>query len=307
MRVAALDLGSNTSLLLIAEVVSGVSGGKVTKVISDNTTVTKMGQGVHQAKRFHPDALTRVKECLQEYRHIIDRSSVDKVLAVATSAARDVENQNELVKICADLKIPLEIISGDREARMTFLGAVSDVSDPAGEGIAVIDVGGGSTELIVQQNGEIHGVSVNVGSVRLADLFVKANPIPDADLQAAKDYAKEKFGEGKARLKGIRPKRVIGVAGTPTTLAALEWNEPFSETKVHGFKLSVDTIDKWIKTLAPLSIQEREKFKGLEPKRADVIVLGSIALREAMRALESQEMTVSVRGVRYGLAMEMAK
>src|SRR5262249_8123153 len=161
----------------------------------DHTTVTKMGQGVHQAKRFHPDALARVKECLQEYRRIIDLSHVDKILAVATSAARDVQNQNELVKICTDLKIPLEIISGDREARMTFLGAVSDVNDH--EGVAVIDVGGGSTELIVQQNGEIHGVSVNVGSVRLADLFVKTNPIPKSDLQAAKDYAKEKFQEGK--------------------------------------------------------------------------------------------------------------
>jgi exopolyphosphatase/guanosine-5'-triphosphate,3'-diphosphate pyrophosphatase len=301
MRVAALDLGSNTSLLLIAEVESG----QISKVISDHTTVTKMGQGVHHAKRFHPDALTRVKECLQEYRRIIDLSHVDKVLAVATSAARDVENQSELIKITSDLKIPLEIISGDREARMTFLGAVSDV--PVHEGVAVIDVGGGSTELIVQNNGEIHGVSVNVGSVRLADLFVKTNPIPFKDLQAAKEYAKEKFNEGKSRLNSIRPKRVIGVAGTPTTLAALEWNEPFSEEKVHGFKLNVDTIDKWIDTMAPLSIAEREKFKGLQPKRADVIVLGSIALREAMRALDCRELTVSVRGVRYGLAMEMAK
>lgn len=301
MRVAALDLGSNTSLLLIAE----VAAGRVEKVISDHTTVTKMGQGVHQNKRFHADALIRVRECLENYRRVIDQSNVDKVLAVATSAARDVQNQHELTKICSDLNIPLEIISGDREARMTFLGAVSDVADR--EGVAVIDVGGGSTELILQHEGQIHGVSVNVGSVRLADLFVKANPIPPQDVQAAKNYAREKFNEGKAKLNGLKARRVIGVAGTPTTLAALEWNEPFSETKVHGFKLSVDTIDKWIDTMAPLSIPEREKFKGLEPKRADVIVLGSIALREAMRALESSEMTVSVRGVRYGLALEMAK
>jgi exopolyphosphatase / guanosine-5'-triphosphate,3'-diphosphate pyrophosphatase len=301
VRVAALDLGSNTSLLLIAE----VEGGQIRKVISDHTTVTKMGQGVHQAKRFHPDALTRVRDCLQEYRRIIDLSHVDKILAVATSAARDVENQDELTKITRDLKIPLEIISGDREARMTFLGAVSDVADH--EGVAVIDVGGGSTEMIIQHKGEIRGVSVNVGSVRLADLFVKTNPIPPADLAAAQKYAQEKFNEGKAKLKGIKAKRVIGVAGTPTTLAALEWNEPFSETKVHGFQLSVQTIEKWIQTMAPLTIAEREKFKGLQPKRADVIVLGSIALREGMRALESTEMTVSVRGVRYGLALEMAK
>lgn len=301
MRVAALDLGSNTSLLLIAEVENGV----VRKVISDHTTVTKMGQGVHQAKRFHPDALARVKQCLENYRRIIDEAKVDKILAVATSAARDVENQHELVKITQDLKIPLEIISGDREARMTFLGAVSDVADH--EGVAVIDVGGGSTELIVQNHGQIHGVSVNVGSVRLADLFVKTNPIPPADLESAQKYAREKFAEGKVKLHGVQVKRVIGVAGTPTTLAAVEWGEPFSETKVHGFKLTVQTIDKWINTMAPMSLAEREKLKGLEPKRADVIVLGSIVLREAMRVLGADELTVSVRGVRYGLAMEIAK
>jgi len=301
MRVAALDLGSNTSLLLIAE----VSNGQVIKVISDHTTVTKMGQGVHQAKRFHPDALGRVRECLQKYRKVIDQAKVDKVLAVATSAARDVENKDELIKITESLKIPLEIISGDREAQMTFLGAVSDVAEH--EGVAVIDVGGGSTEIIIQQNGKIHGVSVNVGSVRLADLFVRGNPIPISDLQLAQAYAREKFSEGKEKLKGLTAKRVIGVAGTPTTLAALEWNEPFSESKVHGFSLSTETIEKWIQIMAPLSIAEREKFKGLQAKRADVIVLGSIALREAMRVLDSTEMTVSVRGVRYGLAMEMAK
>jgi exopolyphosphatase/guanosine-5'-triphosphate,3'-diphosphate pyrophosphatase len=300
MRVAALDLGSNTSLLLIAEVENGV----VRKVISDHTTVTKMGQGVHQAKRFHPDALKRVKEALTNYRHIIDEAKVDKVLAVATSAARDVENQHELLQITKDLNIPLEIISGDREARMTFLGAVSDVADH--EGLAVIDVGGGSTELIVQNEGQIRGVSVNVGSVRLADLFVKDNPIPPVDLEAAKKYAGEKFAEGKIKLQGAKIKRVIGVAGTPTTLAAVEWGEPFSETKVHNFKLTAQTIEKWISTFAPLTISEREKYRGLEPKRADVIVLGSIALREAMRALGADELTVSVRGVRYGLAMEMA-
>ncbi len=299
MRVAALDLGSNTTLMLVAE----VKNGRVEKVISDHTSVTKMGQGVHQSKRFHPEALQRVRETLERYRAIIDESAVDRVAAVATSAARDVENKDELLQICSGFKIPVEIISGDREARMTFLGAVSDVADR--EGCAVIDVGGGSTEFIIQSDGEIIGISVNVGSVRLTDLFITSNPIPDQELKNARKYAEGMFAQARQHLGGMIPKRVIGVAGTPTTLAALERNEPFSETKVHGFHLTADTVEKWIERMAPLSIAEREKFKGLQPQRADVIVMGSVTLWEAMRALNCRELTVSVRGVRYGLALEM--
>jgi exopolyphosphatase / guanosine-5'-triphosphate,3'-diphosphate pyrophosphatase len=301
MRVAALDLGSNTTLLLIAD----VERGRLQKVICDETTVTKLGQGVHHSKRFHPEALERMHECLTRYKQIIDKNKVDKISAVATSAARDVENQNELMEMAKSLGIPLTIISGDKEAKLTFLGAVSGEKDVAD--VAVIDVGGGSTELIVEKKGYRNAVSVNVGSVRLTDLFVTGHPIKEDELDKARAYAREKFAEGKEKLAGMIPKRVIGVAGTPTTLAALEWNEPFSETKVHGFKLTKTMIEKWIRTMAPLSIAERETFKGLQPKRADVIVMGSIALVSAMEALEEDEMMVSVRGLRYGLAEEMGK
>jgi exopolyphosphatase/guanosine-5'-triphosphate,3'-diphosphate pyrophosphatase len=301
MRVAALDLGSNTSLLLVAE----VENGRIARVISDATTVTKLGQGVHQAKSFHPDALERVKLALERYRTVIDQAKVDKIKAVATSAARDVTNQAALEKICVDLDIPLEIISGDREARMTFEGAISD--EVESDNLAVIDVGGGSTELILNHTNELLEVSVNVGSVRLTDLFVTGHPIATTDLKNATSYATDKFKQGVKVLKGLKAGRVIGVAGTPTTLAALEWNEPFSETKVHRFKLTASMVDKWIEILAPLTLKEREQFRGLQPQRADVIVMGSVCLREAMRALQCSELTVSIRGLRYGLALEMAR
>jgi exopolyphosphatase/guanosine-5'-triphosphate,3'-diphosphate pyrophosphatase len=206
MRVAALDLGSNTSLLLIAE----VANGRIDRVISDNTTVTKMGQGVHQARRFHPDALGRVEVCLQKYQKMIEAAKVDKIAAVATSAARDVGNREALLEIGRANGIPIEIITGDREARMTFLGAVSDEKEH--EGVAVIDVGGGSTELIIQSKGDLAAVSVDVGSVRLTDLFVQQQPIPPAELEKAANYARERFTEGLPKLKGLRPSRVIGVA-----------------------------------------------------------------------------------------------
>ena len=302
MRVAAIDIGSNTTLLLIAE----VRNGRIEKVVSDQTSVTKLGQGVHQAKAFHPEALARMRETLARYRKVIEDSKVDRVAAVATSASRDVSNKQELFDICALNKIPVEVISGDREARMTFLGAVSDFADR--DGVAVIDVGGGSTELILQAAGQLNAVSVNVGSVRLNDVFVKSHPITPAVIEEAKSYAKELFVKSNDDMHlASQPKMVIGVAGTPTTLAALERDEPFSEEKVHGFRLTATMVEKWIATMAPLTIVEREKFRGLQPERADVIVMGSVTLREAMRALGTEELSVSVRGLRYGLALEMAE
>lgn len=301
MRVAAVDIGSNTTLLLIAE----VKNGRLERVVCDKTEVTKLGQGVHQARKFHPDALKRVRECLGRYREMIDANNVDAVAAVATSAARDVTNKQDLFEICEAARIPLEIITGDREARMTFLGALS--GETISDGVSVIDVGGGSTELMIQDHGELKAVSVDVGSVRLNDLFVSGHPIAPKELNQAAAYAEKLFSEGRQKLGSAVARKVVGVAGTPTTLAALEWDEPFSETKVHGFKLTQTMVEKWIDTMAPLTIAEREKFRGLQPQRADVIVMGSVALRAAMRALSCSELTVSVRGLRYGLALEMSK
>lgn len=300
MRVAALDFGSNTTLLLIAE----VSHGRIQKVLCDETSVTKLGQGVHQSRRFHPDALKRVSDTLIKYQGLIEKFDAEVIKGVATSAARDVQNQDELIAIAKRYGVSLEVISGQREAELTFLGAVSDQS--LQEGLAVIDVGGGSTELIVRSSGTQVSVSVDVGSVRLSDLFVTGHPTSASEVQRATDYADEAFSKGISKLEGAAAQNVIGVAGTPTTLAALEWNEPFSEGKVHGFRLTLDMIDKWIQVLAPKSLKEREQFKGLQPQRADVIVMGAVALRAALKVLKKQELTVSIRGLRYGLAMEMA-
>lgn len=161
--------------------------------------------------------------------------------------------------------------------------------------------------MIVQTAGKLNAVSVNVGSVRLSDLFVSKHPIPPNEVEEAKAYAKKLFEEGKQKLGAHAIRRVIGVAGTPTTLAALEWDEPFSETKVHGFELTMSMVEKWIATMAPLSIPEREKFRGLQPQRADVIVMGTVVLRAAMEALDCKSLSVSVRGLRYGLALEMTE
>jgi exopolyphosphatase/guanosine-5'-triphosphate,3'-diphosphate pyrophosphatase len=291
MRVAALDLGSNTSLLLIADVENGVLG----KVYFDETRVTKMGQGVHANRRFHPDALARLDECFADYAAAIKLHKAEKVVAVATSAARDVKNGDELLKLGKKHGIPISIISGDKEAQLTFKGALCDRQDTSG--IAVIDVGGGSTEVIAGGK----GTSVDVGSVRLTELFVTKHPVPAGEMEKVYEYARAAFA--RAPLPREHFREIVAVAGTPTTLAAVEQQREFSEEIVHGFKLSLGTVDKWISKMQAMTVDQREKLPGMQPKRADVIVTGSVILAEAMRALGRDEATVSTRGVRYGAAL----
>lgn len=296
MRVAALDLGSNTTLLLIADVVDG----QIVKVHCDESIVTKMGQGVNSTRRFHPEALGRLRETLQKYRQLIDRHACEKTIAVATSAARDVENSDELFKIGQDLNLPIQIISGDQEAQITFRGATSDRKST--EGMAVIDVGGGSTEIIRDYSGVLKGKSVDVGSVRLTEMFISRQPILENELLKIKSHVQNEFA--KAGFKKDDLSEVIAVAGTPTTLAALDQKQEFSDERVNGYSLSADKIANWIQTLAALSVEEREKLPGMQPKRADVIVTGAAILLGAMQALGQNKVTVSTRGVRYGVALE---
>lgn len=296
MRVAALDLGSNTSLLLIAD----VKDGRIGRVIRDESVVTKMGQGVNTARAFHPDALRRMRETLTEYRRLIDENRCDKIVAVATSAARDVKNADELFKIGRDLKIPIHIITGDQEARITFKGAVCDRADH--KGLAVIDVGGGSTEIIRSEGGRLIGRSVDVGSVRLTEMFIRSQPIPRDQLNAIRAHVENQFEKAAPDAAGLR--EVLAVAGTPTTLAAVDQRRDFSDDLVNGYTLSREKIEAWVEQMAAMTVEAREKLPGMQPKRADVIVTGSLILLGAMKALGQNQVTVSTRGVRYGVALE---
>ena len=294
MRVAALDLGSNTSLLMIAE----VEQGAIVRELHDETTVTRLGQGVHSARRFHPEALIRMRDCLERYQKIIVEHKCDKVIAVATSAARDVANGEELLKAGRALGIPIHIIS-EREAELTFRGAICDRE--RAEGTVVVDVGGGSTEIIYKAGNIIRGTSVDVGSVRLSEMFVKSDPISTVELSQLRAYASEAFAA--ANIASIPIGEIVAVAGTPTTLAGLVQKIDFDATKIHGFQISLEQIESWTNELATLSLAARSALKGMQPKRADVIVAGATILGAAVRILKQTRVTVSTRGVRYGVAL----
>lgn len=325
MRVAGLDLGTNTFLCLIADV--DVATGAM-QVVQDEVRIVRLGQGVSATKELHPEALARAETAFSEFRTFIHGANCERVLAVATSATRDAKNGHLLVELGERYGIPIKVISGEREAELTFQGAI----EPSWKGTtAVIDVGGGSTEIIFgDRNGILIRFSANVGSVRLTEKFVTAHPIVQHELLELTENARQEIASGMTialksfngqRAGGLvspeppldleelmrRTTNVVAVAGTPTTLAAVQQGEAFVARNIHGHRLSLEALNKMITELASLTVAERSSLGGMEPKRADVIVAGAVCLSEAAKLLRTNSIQVSIRGVRFGVALWCAR
>lgn len=296
MKVAALDLGTNTFLCLIAE----VQDNEVVSVYDDLVEVTRLGEGVHSQRCFSEGALIRAEQCFKKFSEQIQKHKVEKIVAVATSASRDVKNGNQLLEIAKKYNIPISIIPGEEEARLTYLGAISAEKDPKNK--AVIDIGGGSTELISKTaRGTVLGESFDIGSVRLTEMFIEQDPPTPESLRRLKLHIRAVMSEYEAP----PGQTLIAVAGTPTTLACMVQEIDFEERKVEGFFLEKTVLKEWTERLALMSLQEKISIRGLHPKRADVIVAGSFILLEAMELFKVSGVKVSTRGLRFGVAEEI--
>jgi len=297
-RVAALDLGTNTFLCLIAD----IERGEVKSVHYDQARVVRLGQDVAKSRRLHPDALRRAEDCFAEFQTAIRQHGAEQVLAVATSAARDATNAGELFQLGRKYGIPIEIIDGNTEAECTFAGTFDSRTDAS---LNIIDVGGGSTEFI---SGDHTGIqtrlSVDVGSVRLTEMFIHEHPIPQHELDQLDHWLKAELKRAKIGL----PKAdiVTAVAGTPTTLAAIDQQQSFSAEKIEGYQLPLERIEHWVQTLAKMSVGERQRVIGMDPKRADVIVAGALVLLRSAENVGAKIIRVSTRGLRYGVAKRMS-
>lgn len=300
MKVAAIDFGTNSFLCLIAN----VEHGKLLSVIEDRSKVVRLGQGVHQDRKFHPDALQRAERCIAEFREMINEHKVTLVKAVATSAARDVSNADLFFDICKRYQIPVEIISGEREAEVSFRGATSGLPDIACPRL-IIDVGGGSTELIKgDRSGILDGESLDIGCVRLTEMFKAHEKIDEVTLEKMIQEA-DRFVRPLAESLREPNMEVIAVAGTPTTLAAAEiggWNE----RKVNSYTFTCERLEYWMRNLASLTSAERVARYNIDPGRADVLVAGAVLLYLTLLHLNVSQLRVSTRGVRYGLAETLA-
>lgn len=298
-RVAAIDIGTNSVLMLVAEV-----AGDELRAVVDEATITRLGQGVGATGTLAPEAVERTLGCLSRYAGTLKRLGASDVIAVATSAMRDASNGNAFLdRAEAILGTRPEVIAGEREAELTFRGALSGLR-PA-DRVAVFDVGGGSTEVIVgRADGAIEAAaSVDVGAVRLTERHVVADPPGSAALSAIRRDAEAALATAP-RIDGLP---LVGVAGTVTTLAAMVAGvTPYRGEAVHGARLALTTIEAAAARLGALPLAERRSLPGLDPGRADVIVAGAIIVAAACRAAGAEALVVSDRGVRWGLASELA-
>ena len=308
MRVATIDIGTNTTLMLVAE-----RRGDDVVTVEDHMEITRLGKGVDRTRRLTDEAIARTLAALQRYAERARALAVSKIAVVATSASRDAENGPEfLARVAQVLGVDasdVSIASGEREARLTFLGALGGLGIADDARVAVIDVGGGSTELVV--GSRPRGVpriewahSFDVGSVRLTERHVRHDPPTAAELASVRDDVTKAFAT-----RAIPPgpfAAVVAIAGTATTFAAIDLQlARYADAPPHGHRLPSTTLDRLVAELAALPLEARRQTIGLEPQRADVIVAGGLVLRGALAALGAEAMTISDRGVRWGLALEL--
>jgi exopolyphosphatase/guanosine-5'-triphosphate,3'-diphosphate pyrophosphatase len=306
-KVAAIDIGTNSVLLVIA--VQGVAG---VEPLLERATITRLGEGVDKTRRLAPAAAERNLACLRAYAADLRAHGNPRLDVVGTSALRDAEGaQAFLDEAELILGVRPRVIAGDEEAALTFRGALSGLA-LSGE-LLVFDVGGGSTELI--SGNALAGalpqsrVSLDIGSVRLFERHVRSDPPSSAELQAIEaDVARELSSAAPlAHQPSAGRSTLVGVAGTVTTLKALELGlEPYEAARVHGAVLTLSAVEALCAKLASLPLAERQQLPGLEPKRADVIVAGAIIVRDLLRRSGAREMVVSDRGVRFGLLEQLS-
>ena len=290
MRVAAIDLGTNTTRLLVAD----VADGRVDEV-SRRTTITRLGEGVDARRRLLPLPIARVRNCLSDYRRELESLGAERALLVATSAVRDAENGEAFLgEIEWSYGFSTRLLTGDQEAELTLRG-VGGIDDET----TVVDIGGGSTELI--QSGS-HS-STDLGSVRLTERFLDSDPPSEDELAALTAAIRATLAERNGEAT-----HGIGVAGTVTSLAALDLGlVEYDSERVHGHRLSDVAVEEQLERLAALPLAERREVPGLEPERAPVIVAGAAIQREVKRHLGLREIEVSERDILDGAALEAAE
>jgi exopolyphosphatase / guanosine-5'-triphosphate,3'-diphosphate pyrophosphatase len=286
MRVGVVDLGTNSTRLLVAD----VNDGHVDEFARE-LTITRLGEGVDERRKLLPLPMTRVRNVLADYRRELEQLEAERVLAIGTSAVRDAENGEAFLgEIEWSYGFSTRLLSGDEEAALTFRG-VSDgrVLDAQ---TLVLDVGGGSTELILDGG----RTSLDVGSVRLTERFLHSDPPTGEELEAA---------AAAVELPDLHPSSAIGVAGTVTTLAALELGG-YDKERVHGHRISKEAVETQLERLASLPLAQRRELPGLEPERAPVIVGGALIVKHVLDRYGLDAIEASERDLLHGAALEAA-
>jgi exopolyphosphatase/guanosine-5'-triphosphate,3'-diphosphate pyrophosphatase len=300
--LAAIDCGTNSTRLLVV--------GPAGSVRAREMTITRLGEGVDATGRLSPEAMERTFAALRAYRSIMDAERVGRARLVATSAVRDAANGQAFLLPAAEIiRAPAELLPGIEEGRLSYAGATGDLPGAGGD-VVVVDIGGGSTEIVTDGGGEILSVSLNVGCVRLTERFLHGDPptAPEvADAVRAIGVELDRATEVIPSLAEVgRTRRLVGLAGTVSTLAGLELGLPeYDRERIHHAVLTAASVQRWCAVLGAEPVAERARRRGLPAGRRDVIFGGALVLREIMTRFGFSECVVSEADILDGLIMSM--
>jgi exopolyphosphatase/guanosine-5'-triphosphate,3'-diphosphate pyrophosphatase len=302
VRRAVVDIGTNSTRLFLAE----VSDGAVVEVLERRTVITRLGAGVDADGRLGEEAMERVFIVLDEYRSLIDRDGGADAVAVLTSAVRDAANGREFAAAVGERwGFEPHILSGDEEARLTFLGATSE-RDPADRTpTLVIDIGGGSTEFVIGTGRQMtFHVSNQAGVVRQTERHLHSDPPSPAELDELAHDVRAILLDGVPATQRRGVEHAIAVAGTATSMASIAQElEPYDPDRVEGYVVSADECRRILHRLASVTLAERREVRGLHPDRAPTIVAGVIILLETLALFGLGEVEVSEHDILIGAAL----
>jgi exopolyphosphatase/guanosine-5'-triphosphate,3'-diphosphate pyrophosphatase len=303
VRVAVVDIGSNSTRLLVADVDADGRVGEVDR----RSVVTRLGEGVDATGRLADAAMDRVRRVLDDYRAAIDAAGATAAVAVLTSAVRDAANGDAFAGEVRDrYGLDARELTGDQEAELTYLGATAGrVRDHA---LLVVDVGGGSTELVIGQGQEIRfHASTQAGVVRQSERHLAHDPPRDYELQSLTDDVRRIYAAAVPPAMTHVPEAAIGVAGTATSLAAIELElDPYDAARVEGHLLERATCEMLLARMSRMTVEQLRALPGLHPDRAAVIVAGTVLLIEALRLFGLSRLIVSEHDLLYGVARAAA-
>ena len=294
MKIASIDIGTNTLRILIVE-----CDNNKYKVLHQDREIVRLGEGLSKNGFLSKEPMERALVTLKRFKKICEDFKVDKVIPIATSAVREAKNKDEFInQVKIETGWDVRIISGEEEAYFTYLGVKYGLK--LKEDFLVFDIGGGSTEYICCYNESVKYKSTNLGVVKLTEKFLKHDPPKEEEIENIRKLVKN-------TLKGINMKKckgktVVGTAGTPTTIAAIDMKmSKYDPNKVHGYRISLERIEEIFEFLKSIPQRERRKVPGLEKGREDLIIPGLIITIETLKAFKTNTLLVSEWGIREGV------
>jgi exopolyphosphatase/guanosine-5'-triphosphate,3'-diphosphate pyrophosphatase len=303
MRVAAIDCGTNSIRLLIAD----IDGNNFREVVRD-MEIVRLGQGVDETGQFHPDAIARTLAAVDKFAAEIAKRGVEKIRFCATSATRDATNRHLFVDgVRERLGIELEVITGEEEAALSFAGAIKDL-DPSNGPFLVVDIGGGSTEFVFGTSTVEAARSVNIGCVRMTERHFASDPASSEQIESARNDIQAAIAQAAAVVPITKAKTLVAVAGTATTVAAaaLELSE-YDRYAIHLSRISAQQTHEAANMFATSTREQRLSLGYMHPGRVDVIAAGSLVLSEIMKATRANEFVASESDILDGMAFSLAR